>query len=57
MNIIKKQVYGRTRYYPNCEYSRKLCELTETKTIHEDWIKLLGEMGVNILVVEYSLAV
>jgi len=43
-----KNVYGKDLVYPACKTSKLLCELTGTKTISRENIKVIMDLGYNI---------
>jgi hypothetical protein len=45
LEIKFKNVYGNDLIYPNCDKSRLICQIMETKTIPNDKLELLKELG------------
>jgi len=43
--VVKKQVYGRDVFYPDCEPSRTLCRMLGRKTLTPELMKEAGGLG------------
>ncbi len=50
--VKQKNVYGEEKIYPVCEHSQMLAELAGTKTFTPRAIKLIKNMGIDILLEE-----
>ena len=47
IKIAVKSAYGKQHFYPNCELSKKFSQLTETKTLTPEKLKIISTM-VNV---------
>jgi hypothetical protein len=50
--VKQKSVYGEDKIYPVCEHAQMLAELAGTKTFTPRAIKLIKNMGIDILLEE-----
>lgn len=48
LKLIRKEVYGRFLYYPNCDITKKLCKLIGAKTLTREWKIMLEEMRLDL---------
>ena len=55
MKLIKKTVFGKPLYYPDCELSKEFASNLGTTTFSVVWIKFLRDkMGVEIIITANS---
>jgi hypothetical protein len=45
ISLKLKESYGQTRVYPSCPISKKLAELTNTKTFSFEQLKVINSLG------------
>ena len=47
IKIAVKSAYGKQHFYPNCELSKKFSQLTETKTLTPEKLKIISTINLN----------
>ena len=45
IKLLRKDVYGRPAYYPQCKWSRFIAQIAGTKTITKAHLLAMKEMG------------
>ena len=55
IKIVVKSAYGKQHFYPNCELSKKFSQLTETKTLTPEKLKIISTM-VNVELVHPTIS-
>ena len=55
IKIAVKSPYGKQHFYPNCELSKKFSQLTETKTLTPEKLKIISTM-VNVELVHPTIS-
>jgi hypothetical protein len=50
ITVLTKNVYGKQVFYPACETAKKFCSLLGTKTLTEDALMKIKDIGYEIVV-------
>jgi len=50
ITIIQKTLYGRIVFYPACETAELFAQLTETRTLTQEALKIIKDLGYTIKV-------
>jgi hypothetical protein len=52
LKLLRKNIYGTTKYYPACPKSKVLAELAGTTTLTESALRLCGKLGYDFELVQ-----